>query len=125
MEKRTLATFDHEEAIAHLAAIVESSDDAIISKTLDGTIVSWNAGAEKVYGYPAQEAIGQRMTLLLPPDRADEETHILERIARGERVEHFETVRRKKNGELIDVSLTISPVLDRHARITGASHVAR
>lgn len=114
-----------EDARAHLAAIVESSEDAIISKTLDGTILTWNAGAERVYGYPAAEAIGQQMTLLLPADRADEEGEILERIGRGERVEHFETVRRNKDGEMIDVSLTISPIRDSGGRISGASHVAR
>src|SRR5215510_3760172 len=87
-----------EEAKALLAAIVESSEDAIISKTLDGTILSWNTGAERVYGYPAAEMIGRPMTLLLPDDRADEESKILERIRRGDRVEHFETVRRTKHG---------------------------
>jgi PAS domain S-box-containing protein len=109
----------------HLAAIIESSEDAIISKTLYGTILTWNRGAEKVYGYPAAEAIGRRMTLLLPEDRPNEENDILERIARGERVEHFQTVRRRKSGELIAVSLTISPVRDKAGRILGASHVAR
>src|SRR3954465_3700231 len=93
---------------ANLAAIVESSDDAIVSKTTEGIILTWNTGAERVYGYRADEAIGKAMTLLLPADRANEEAQILSRIGRGERVEHFETVRRKKNGDLIDVSLTIS-----------------
>jgi two-component system cell cycle sensor histidine kinase/response regulator CckA len=117
--------FDAERAMAHLAAIVEFSDDAIVSKTLEGTILTWNAGAERLYGYTAAEAIGHAMTLLLPQDRPDEETVILERIGRGERVEHFETVRRKKRGQLIDVSLTISPIRDKTGRIVGASHVAR
>lgn len=108
-----------------LAAIVESSEDAIISKTLQGAILTWNAGAERVYGYPAAEAIGCPMTMLLPADRPEEEHEILSRIARGERVEHFETVRRVKSGECIDVSLTISPIRDANGHIIGASHVAR
>jgi PAS domain S-box-containing protein len=119
------ATSDAEKALALLAAVVESSDDAIISKNLDGVIVTWNAGAERLYGYPAAETTGRRMTLVLPDDRADEEAEILRRIGQGERVEHFETVRRTKSGELIDVSLTISPIRDKSGRIVGASHVAR
>jgi PAS domain S-box-containing protein len=114
-----------EEALAHLAAIVESSEDAIVSKTLNGTILTWNAGAEQVYGYTAEEAIGQPMMLLLPADRTDEENDILARISRGERVDHFETVRRNKQGEHIHVSLTISPIRDRNGKIIGGSHVAR
>jgi PAS domain S-box-containing protein len=114
-----------EEATAHLAAIVESSEDAIISKTLEGTILTWNTGAEHIYGYTAAEVIGRPMTLLLPEDRVNEETEILDRIAQGERVRHFETVRRTKGGDFIDVSLTISPVRDRTGQIIGASHVAR
>ena len=114
-----------DEQSAHLAAIVKSSEDAIVSKTLEGIILSWNAGAERVYGYTAAEAIGRPMTLLLPFDRANEESEILERIRRGDQVRHFETVRRKSNGELIDVSLTISPIFDDQDRIVGASHVAR
>lgn len=108
-----------------LAAIVESSEDAIISKTLEGVILTWNAGAERLYGYPAAEAIGCPMTMLLPADRPNEENEILSRISRGERVEHFETVRRRKGGECIDVALTISPIRDAHGHIIGASHVAR
>jgi two-component system cell cycle sensor histidine kinase/response regulator CckA len=114
-----------ERAIAHLAAIVESSEDAIISKTVDGVILTWNQGAEHVYGYTASEAIGQPMTLLIPDDRIGEEAEILARIGRGERVEHLETVRRKKNGVLIDVSLTISPICDPGGEVIGASHIAR
>ena len=110
---------------AHLAAIVESSEDAIISKTLEGVILTWNSGAERIYGYPASEVIGQHMGILLPAERADEEAAILERIRRGERVSHFETVRRRKNGELIDLSLTISPVRAEGGAIVAASHVAR
>jgi PAS domain S-box-containing protein len=114
-----------EEQLQQVAAIVESSDDAIISKTLDGIILTWNAGAERVYGYPSHEMIGKPMTLLLPDDRQDEETDVLARIRRGDSVDHFETVRRTRNGSLIDVSLTISPVRDSSGRIIGASHVAR
>jgi two-component system, cell cycle sensor histidine kinase and response regulator CckA len=110
---------------SHLAAIVESSDDAIISKDLEGRILSWNAGAERVYGYSASEAIGQPMTIVLAPDRADEEDEILNHIRRGMRFEHFETVRQRKDGHSIQVSLTISPVRDSSGAIIGASHVAR
>ncbi len=114
-----------DEAQAHLAAIIESSADAIISKTLKGIILTWNSGAEHVYGYTAAEAIGQPLTLLLPEERTDEELDILARISRGERVDHFETTRRRKDGSLIEVSLTISPILSRDGVIIGASHVAR
>jgi PAS domain S-box-containing protein len=108
-----------------LAAIVESSDDAIISKNLDAIITSWNRGAERIFGYTAQEAIGQPITILIPPDRAEEEPGILARIRRGETIEHFETVRRHKNGTLLDISLTISPLFDASGRIVGASKIAR
>jgi len=115
-----------EAANARLAAIVESSEDAIISKDLAGCIQSWNAGAEKLYGYRAEEAIGRSIALLLlPADRRHEELEILERIARGERIQHFETTRLRKNGGLIEVSVTISPIYDTSGRIVGASHVAR
>src|SRR5690348_2594591 len=93
--RHLLEGFSPEQALAHLAAIVESSDDAIVSKTLDGIIVSWNSGAQRLYGYPAAEAIGMAMTVLLPEDRAQEENQILEQIERGDRVQHFETVRRR------------------------------
>jgi PAS domain S-box-containing protein len=108
-----------------LAAIVESSDDAIISKNLDGIIRSWNRSAEQLFGYTAEEAIGKHITLIVPSDRRDEETGILEKLRRGERVDHFETVRRHKNGSLLDISLTISPVKDAIGRVVGASKVAR
>jgi PAS domain S-box-containing protein len=114
-----------EEAQARLAAIVESSEDAIVSKTLDGIILSWNAGAERLFAYASHEAIGRSITLIIPPERQDEEHEILARIARGERVEHFETVRVAKDGRRIDISLTVSPVRDRAGRIVGASKVAR
>ncbi len=109
----------------HLAAIVESSDDAIISKDLDGIIQSWNAGAERLFGYAAAEVIGRPITIIAPPGRPDEEAGILERIRRGERVEHYEAVRARKDGQLVEVSLTVSPVRDETGRIIGASKIAR
>jgi PAS domain S-box-containing protein len=109
----------------HLAAIVESSDDAIISKDLDGVIKSWNNGAEKIFGYSAQETIGKSITMLIPAGRQDEEPQILERIRRGERVESYETVRQRKDRSLIDVSLTVSPVKDAQNKVIGASKIAR
>src|ERR1700683_1378277 len=108
-----------------LAAIVDSSDDAILSKKLDGTITSWNQSAERLFGYKAQEAIGQHITLIVPWERRSEEEDILRRLARGERVEHFETVRRRKDGTHLDASLTISPIRDATGRVIGASKVAR
>src|SRR5262245_25579011 len=114
-----------EAAMAQMAAIVESSDDAIISKDLNGVIRSWNKGAEKLFGYTAEEVIGKSMTILIPPERVDEEPHILERIRRGEQLDHYETVRRRKDGSVIDVSLTISPILDKSGKLIGASKIAR
>jgi PAS domain S-box-containing protein len=108
-----------------LAAVVDSSDDAIISKTLEGTIVAWNRGAEKVFGYRASEIVGQSMRTLVPPDRAEEEADILARIGRGESIEHFETVRLCKDGTRIDVSVTISPIRNGDGAIVGASKIAR
>ena len=108
-----------------LAAIVESSDDAIISKTLDGVISTWNHGAERMFGYVAEEVIGKPITLLIPPNHLDEEPVILERLKRGERIDHYETVRRTKSGALLDVSLTVSPVKDLNGTIIGASKIAR
>ncbi|HUC86023.1 MAG TPA: PAS domain S-box protein, partial [Candidatus Acidoferrales bacterium] len=108
-----------------LAAIVNSSDDAIIGKTLAGIITSWNPGAEKIFGYAAAEAIGQPIRLLFPPDRADEEKELLARIGRGERIDHFETVRVCKDGRRIHVSATLSPVTDAGGKIIGASKIAR
>jgi PAS domain S-box-containing protein len=104
---------------------VESSDDAIVSKNLDGIITSWNNGAERIFGYTAEEANGQPITIVIPQDRQDEERTILTRIRRGERIDHFETVRQRKNGSLIVVSLTVSPVKDAQGRILGASKIAR
>ena len=114
-----------DDARAYLAAIVQSSDDAIISKTLDGIVTSWNKGAEAIFGYSSAEMIGQPITRLFPPDRLKEEDLILARIRRGDGVEHFETVRRRKDGCEIDVSVTISPVRDGAGRIVGASKIAR
>jgi len=108
-----------------LAAIVDSSDDAIISKTLDGVITSWNKGAERLFGYTREETMGQHITLIIPEDRRDEEAKIVGRLRRGERVDHFETVRVRKDGTLIDLSLTISPVKDAAGHVVGASKVAR
>jgi PAS domain S-box-containing protein len=109
----------------HFAAIVESSNDAIISKTLDGIITSWNPAAERMFGYIAEEVIGRPVSLLCPPERPDEIPRILERLKRGERIEHFETVRRRKDGRRINVSLTISPIRDDAGLIIGASKIAR
>ena len=114
-----------DKAIGLLAAIVDSSDDAIISKTLDGIITSWNAGAERLFGYTAKEAVGQHISLIIPPNRRDEETIIIERLRRGERIDHFDTVRVHKDGTTLDISLTISPVRDAAGKIVGASKIAR
>ena len=108
-----------------LASIVESSEDAIISKTLTGQILTWNRGAEKIFGYTAQEAIGNPISILIPPDRYDEEKMILSRLSRGERIEHYETIRVAKDGRPINISVTISPLRDSTNRIIGASKVAR
>jgi PAS domain S-box-containing protein len=114
-----------EEITGLLAAIVASSDDAIISKNLDGIITSWNRSAERIFGYTPEESIGRHVTLIIPPERHSEESDILARVRRGERVDHFHTVRRRKDGRLLDVSLTISPVRDSSGRVIGASKVAR
>jgi PAS domain S-box-containing protein len=104
---------------------VECSDDAIISKDLNGTVISWNDAAVRIFGYEAREAIGRSITMLIPEDRLDEEPLILARIRRGEPIDHSETVHRRKDGTLIDVSLRVSPVRDSHGRIVGASKIAR
>jgi PAS domain S-box-containing protein len=116
---------ESEQRLQWLASIVESSDDAIVSKNLDGIITSWNAGAERVFGYSAVEAVGQPITIVIPQDRRHEEPEILANIRRGRRVDHFETVRQRKDGELIAVSLTISPVRNVKGEIVGASKIAR
>jgi PAS domain S-box-containing protein len=113
------------ELSARLAAIVDSSDDAIVSKTLDGVITSWNRGAERLFGYTAAEAIGHDIFLIIPEDRREEEMEVLARLRRGERVDHFETVRRAKDGRAVHISLTVSPVRDDRGVIVGASKVAR
>jgi PAS domain S-box-containing protein len=112
-------------AAARIVAIVESSEDAIVSKDLDGIITSWNAGAERMFGYAAEEAIGQPVLMLIPPDRHNEEPMILGRIRRGERIDHYETVRQRKDGRLIDVSLSVSPIRTAEGTIIGASKIAR
>jgi PAS domain S-box-containing protein len=114
-----------QEAQSRLAAIVESSEDAIVSKDLDGIIINWNKAAERIFGYAAEEAIGQHITLIVPPDRLNEEADILASLRRGERIDHFETVRKRKDGTLFDISVTISPVKDAQGRVIGASKVAR
>ena len=112
-------------AAHHYRAIVESSDDAILSKDLNGTILSWNNGAERLFGFSAQQAVGKPVTIIIPLDRHDEERLILEKICRGERIEHFETVRQRKDGSFIDISLTISPIRNSSGNIVGASKIAR
>ena len=114
-----------EEARRRLAAIIESSDDAIISKDLNGIITSWNAAAERLFGFKPEEIIGQSILMLIPPDRQHEEPRILERIRRGERIDHYETVRRRKDGSLFDISVTVSPLKDQNGKIIGASKIAR
>jgi PAS domain S-box-containing protein len=106
-------------------AIVESSVDAIISKDLAGVIITWNRGAQRLFGYTAEEAIGRSVTMLIPADRPDEEPMILGRVRRGERIDHYETVRRRKDGSLVDISLTVSPIKDEAGNIVGASKIAR
>jgi PAS domain S-box-containing protein len=111
--------------LQRFAAIVESSDDAIVSKNLDGIITSWNPGAQRLFGYTADEAIGKPITMLIPADQLDEEPEILRRIRRGERIDHYETVRRRKDGSLVDISLTVSPLRTPEGTIVGASKIAR
>jgi len=116
---------ESEQRLRWLASIIDFSDDAIVSKNLDGIIRSWNSGAERIFGYSASEAIGQPITLVIPQDRQSEEREILTRIRRGERIDHFETIRQHKRGNLIVVSLTVSPVKDANDKIVGASKIAR
>jgi PAS domain S-box-containing protein len=110
---------------ARFAAIVGSSDDAIVSQDLNGVITSWNRGAERLFGYTPEEVVGRPVTILMPPDRVDEEPGILKRIRAGESIEHYETVRRRKDGTLLDISLTVSPIVDAHGKVVGASKIAR
>jgi PAS domain S-box-containing protein len=125
VELETLVRQRTDEIAQYLASIVESSDDAILSKDLNGIITSWNTGAERLFGYTFEEAVGKPITILIPPDRQDEEPAILERIRRGERVDHYETIRRRKHGSLLDISLTVSPVRNAQGKIIGASKIAR
>jgi PAS domain S-box-containing protein len=113
------------EQLQRLASIVECSDDAIYSLSLDGIITSWNKGAEQIFGYTSEEVIGRQITILIPSDRRDEELAILERVRRGERIEHYETVRQRKDGSLIVISLSVSPVINAEGKILGASKIAR
>ena len=114
-----------EETLGWLAAILESSDDAIIGKTLDGRITTWNAAAERLFGYSAGEALGRHISMLIPPDLADDETRIIERIKKGETVDHYQTVRLRQDGRRIELSVTVSPIKDADGAIIGASKIAR
>ena len=118
-------SLSRDRAAQHYAAIVESSDDAILSKNLDGVITSWNSGAQRLFGYTAEEAVGKSVTLIIPTERHGEEPIILERVRRGERIDHYETVRQRKDGSLFDISLTVSPIKDEKGEIVGASKIAR
>ncbi|HEX8832663.1 MAG TPA: PAS domain S-box protein, partial [Abditibacteriaceae bacterium] len=120
------APFDNPQLTsAWLGAIIESADDAIISKTLDGIITSWNHGAERIFGYSSEEAVGQPVEMLMPRDQKSEEPQILARLRRGERIQHYETLRVRKDGGLIHISLTVSPIFDANGNIVGASKIAR
>src|SRR4029077_3765260 len=114
-----------EEVAQRLASIVESSDDAILSKELNGIFMSWNHGAEHLFCYSADEMLGKSVTILIPAERQDEEPQILGRIRRGERIEHYETIRLRKDGSLIDISLSVSPIKGAGGKIIGASKIAR
>jgi PAS domain S-box-containing protein len=114
-----------EESRNRLAAIVESSEDAIISKNLDAVIVTWNPAAQRIFGYMAEEVIGQPITILIPPELSDEENRILEKLRAGERINHFETIRVTKTGNQVNVSLTISPIRDSTGKIVGFSKIVR
>jgi PAS domain S-box-containing protein len=117
--------YERDEAARRYVAIVESSNDAIVAKDLNGIITAWNRGAERLFGYTAAEAIGRSVTMLIPPDHASEEPHILARIRLGERIEHYETTRRRKDGTLVDISLMVSPIRDGRGQVIGASKIAR
>ena len=124
-DKKSAPERGQELAAQRLAAIIESSDDAILSKDLNGIITSWNRGAERLFGYTEEETLGKSVTMLMPPERHNEETAILARIRRRERVDHYETVRQRKGGSLIDISLTVSPIKDAKGQVVGASKIAR
>jgi PAS domain S-box-containing protein len=125
LDELPLLRLQADKAIGLLASIVDSSDDAIVSKTLEGVITSWNKGAERLFGYAAKEAIGQPITMIIPLDRRDEETRILARLRQGEPIDHFDTVRLRKDGSKVEISLSISPVRDAAGKIIGASKIAR
>jgi PAS domain S-box-containing protein len=125
LEEMPLIGHDIRRAGSLLSAIVDGSDDGIVSKNLDGIITSWNKGAEHLFGFSAHEAIGRSINLIIPEDRREEERSIIEQLRRGERVDHFETVRRRKDGSKVDVSVTISPVRNAQGIVIGASKVAR
>lgn len=114
-----------DESAQRYTAIIQSSDDAIVAKDLDGIISEWNSGAERLFGYTAEEAIGRPVAMLVPSDRADEEPDILARISRGERIDHFETIRRRKDGSLVEISLSVSPIRNRAGQVIGAAKIAR
>jgi PAS domain S-box-containing protein len=116
---------ESEQSLRWIGSVVESSDDAIVSKNLDGIITSWNRGAERHFNYTAEEAIGQPITMIIPQDRLEEEREILTRIRRGKRIDHFETVRQRKHGGVVSISLTVSPVKNAEGKIVGASKIAR
>ena len=118
-------SLQHQEAALRLAAIVNSSDDAIVSKTLEGIITSWNPAAERMFGWSAAEAVGRSITLIVPPDRLDEEMAVLASLRRGESIDHYETLRMRKDGVIIPISLTVSPIRDLSGKIIGASKIAR
>jgi PAS domain S-box-containing protein len=118
-------SLSRDRAAQHYAAIVESSDDAILSKDVEGVITSWNRGAQRLFGYTAEEVVGRSVTIIIPTDRHDEEPMILERIRRGERIEHYETVRQREDGSLVDISITVSPIRSENGEIVGASKIVR
>ena len=113
------------ERLLHWAAVIESSDDAVISKSVDGYITGWNAAAERLYGYKAEEVIGQPVSMLMPPEKVDDFPKIMNQLKAGKKIEHYETQRRAKNGRIINVSLTVSPIRDSQGNLIGASKIAR
>lgn len=125
MSRDSIQNFQSDELRSYLAAIIETSDDAIIGKNLDGTITFWNAAAERIFGHTAEEAVGKHITLIIPKEREDEEFIIIGKVKNGQRVDHFETVRMRKNGERFDISVTVSPIRNAKGEIIGASKVAR
>src|ERR1041385_4440681 len=124
-DKALINLLNSEMAPYWLAALVESADDAIISKTLNGIITSWNKGAERIFGYTPEEVIGKSITILIPEGHDDEEPAILARLKAGERIEHYETIRVRKDGSQVDISLTVSPIIGPGGQIIGASKIAR